>query len=219
MASTSVLAATYAEPREHSLWRPEWTADRTCLYWYLTFPPDQITRAVGDGLLERTRATEWLDAVPPQWCHVTLSDVGFTDELEATDVERVAAAVADCMAAEQRLQLTLGPVQTHASAVVLAAGPVERLRAVKALVRRATSAVLGDRHTDVHRNVFWPHLSVGYVNRHVDAGTASDFARAAPPVDARVDVDALTLAAVSRRDGHYQWQVQAEVGLSPAGTP
>jgi 2'-5' RNA ligase len=218
MASTSVLAATFAEPGDHSQWRPEWTADRTCLYWYLTFPEDDVVRAVGGELLERARRTAWLDAVPARWCHVTVSDVGFTDELEPDDVKRVTDAVSQAVAGEDRLELSLGPVQTFSSAVVLAAGPLERLRAIKALVRRATSAVLDARHADVHRHLFWPHLSLGYVNRPVDASTASAFERAAPQVDAHIDVDALTLAAVTRRDGGYQWQVQAQVRLNPAGT-
>jgi len=213
MGSTSMTAATTAEPREHWVWRPEWTPDRTCLYWYLTFPEDEITGAVGDSVTRAVRTASWLDAVPPQWCHVTVADVGFTDELDPADVERVTAAVADAVAGEDRLPLTLGPVQTFSSAVVVTAGPLDRLRRVRSRVRRATSVALGPRHRDVHRNLFWPHLSLGYVGRAVDTPTARRFLRGLPPVDARVDVGALTLAAVTRRDRHYQWQVQAQVDL------
>jgi 2'-5' RNA ligase len=213
VGSTSLIAPTAAELHDHWLWRPEWTPDRTCLYWYLTFDPDEIARAVGDAALESAHRTSWLDAVPPQWCHVTVADVGFTDELEQSDVEDVTAAVAEAVSGEEGLRLTLGPVQTYRSALVLAAGPLEGLRAVKDKVRRATSATLGPRHTDFHRQLFWPHLSLGYVNRAVDARTAADLARSVPPVAARVDVHAVTLAAVSRRDHRYQWQVQAQVDL------
>jgi hypothetical protein len=47
----------------------------------------------------------------------------------------------------------------------------------------------------------------------VDADTASRFIRALPPLGMRVDVDALTLAAVTRRDHGYQWQVQGRLAL------
>ena len=209
-------ATTAQEMRDHWVWRPEWTPERTCLYWYLTFQAHDIAAAVGEPALEEVRRASWLDAIPPRWCHVTLTDIGFADELKASDVRRVRRAVADSVAGEHRLPLLLGPVQAYRSALVLAAGPLSRLRAIRGAVRQATSGVLGNRHADVHGHVFWPHVSLGYVNRSVDAGTVHRFLGRLPDVDAVIDVGALTLAAVTRRDRHYQWEVQAQVEL--AGT-
>jgi 2'-5' RNA ligase len=213
VGSTSLFAATRSELRDHWVWRPEWTAEKTCLYWYLTFREDQLVSALGHDVLRAAAGTSWLDDVPPEWCHVTVTDVGFTDELASRDVDRVTEAVADAVTEEDRLRLTLGPVQAFASAVVLAVGPLDRLRAIRSTVRRTVSTVLGSRHADVHRRLFWPHLSLGYVNRSVDADTATRFLAGVPPVQAQVDVDALTLAAVTRRDRGYQWEVQAQVNL------
>ena len=211
--STSTLTATATEPRDHWVWRPEWTPDRTCLYWYLTFPEGEVTRVVDGAVAQAIDSATWLDPVPARWHHVTVADVGFDDELRPSDVERVAAAVTDAVHGEDRLRLDLGPIRNFASAVVLAAEPLDRLRSLRKRTRRATAAALGPRHQDVHRHLFWPHLSLGYVNREVDAGTASRFLRSLPPVSAQVDVGALTLAAVTRRDRHYQWQVQAQIDL------
>jgi len=197
----------------HWVWRPEWTPERTCLYWYLTFPEEQITEAIGPAALRLARRTGWLDAVPARWCHATVADVGFTDELDRSDVEQVTAAVAEALAGENHLRLNLGPVLAFRTAVVLGTGPLERLRAVKAEVRRATSAVLGPRHADFHRKLYWPHVSLGYVNAHVDADTVTRFLADVPTVSARVDVGALTLAAVTRRNRGYQWEVEAQVDL------
>jgi 2'-5' RNA ligase len=213
VGSTSLLAATRSELVDHSAWRPEWTADRTCFYWYLTFPGDRLVTALGDEVLQAVAGAGWLDAVPPQWSHVTVSDVGFTDELSDSDVDGVTQAVADAVADEEPLRLVLGPVQSFASAVVLAVGPLDRMRALKQTVRRATSAVLGPRHADVHSRLFWPHLSLGYVNRPVDAYTVARFLTRVPPVRATVEVDALTLAAVTRSGRRYLWEVQAQVDL------
>lgn len=213
MGSSALSTPTVAEFHDHWTWRPEWTPERTCLYWYLTFREDDISAILGEDVLQLVRDVSWLDAVPPRWCHVTVTDVGFTDDLQPLDVEAVTAAVADAVAGADRLRLTLGPVHTLGSAVVLTAGPLHRLRRVKAQVRRATRSALGPRHADVHRNVFWPHLSLGYVNRAVDAAAASRFLQAVPEVSASVGVDALTLAAVTRRGHGYRWEVEAEVQL------
>jgi 2'-5' RNA ligase len=213
VGSTSLLAATRSELVDHSAWRPEWTSDRTCFYWYLTFRGDQLVSALGEEVLQAAAGTGWLDAVPPQWSHVTVADIGFADELSDSDVDRVTQAVADTVAGEDPLRLVLGPAQSFASALVLAVGPLDRLRALQQTVRRATSTVLGARHADVHHRLFWPHLSLGYVNRPVDGDTVSSLLAQVPPVLAEVDVDALTLATVTRRERRYRWEVRAQVDL------
>lgn len=213
MASTSMLAVTGTRPRDHWLWRPEWTPDRTCLYWYLTFHRDDVAAAVESSALRLVRETDWLDAVPLEWCHVTVTDVGFTDELQPTDADNVTAAVSRALADEGCLRLTFGPEPTLNSAVALPAGPLDPLRTLRTGVRRATSVTLGARHADFHRHLYWPHLSLGYVNRSVDPEVASRFMASLPTSTTHLDVHALTLAAVTRRDHHYQWQVWDQVDL------
>jgi hypothetical protein len=61
--------------------------------------------------------------------------------------------------------------------------------------------------------VFWPHLSLGYANRAVEKDTVSRFLATLPPVRATLQVDTLTLAAVTRRDHGYRWQVRSQVHL------
>ncbi len=201
------------ELADHWAWRPEWTPERTCLYWYLTFRADDIAAAIGDDALDLVRRTRWLDAVPPEWCHVTIADVGFTDQLEPSDAEHVRAAVADEMAGQGPLRLALGPMRTFATAVVVSVGPVERLRDIRARVRRATSATIGARHADFHRHPYRPHMTLGYAHEAVGAEAATPFGEALPEVSSVVDVDALTLVAVTRRDHAYRWEVRAQVPL------
>ena len=200
---------------DHSSWRPEWTPGRTCLYWYLTFRRDEIVRAVGDDVLDLVRGTRWLDAVPPEWFHVTIADVGFTDRLEPSDAETVLAAVKAELAGAPSLRLILGPVRTTATAVVVGAGPLRHLRDLKSRVRRATSAAIGERHADFHRRTaFWPHVTLGYAHEAVPEATANLLRERLPAVDGRVEVDAITLVAVTRRDNAYRWEVLASVELA-----
>jgi 2'-5' RNA ligase len=197
------------------VWRPEWTPERPCLYWYLTFSPDQLVPAIGADLLRAVGRSGWLDAVPAEWCHVTVAEVGFTDELGAGDAEAVTSAVAGAARGEDPVRLEVGPVQALRSAVALSVGPRDRLREVAALVREATSGVLG--HPDAARlPPYRPHLSLGYVNRTVTRSTAEELVAALPVVDVRLDLAALTLAAVTRRDHGYRWEVRSQVPWGPA---
>jgi 2'-5' RNA ligase len=201
---------------DHWGWRPEWAAERACWYWYLTFDTQTITQAVGGPLLRAVEAVPWLDPVPPAWLHLTLCDVGFADELEPEVLPEVVTAVERAVRAEAAdrlpMQLGLGPAAAMDDAVVLAAEPRDRLRHLRRAVGSATQRVLGPQRPLFHRHEFWPHVSLGYVNRAVPRQAVSSALAGWPQAgSARVRVDRLTLASVTRRDRHYQWQVTAEV--------
>jgi hypothetical protein len=99
--------------------------------------------------------------------------------------------------------------------VVLAVGPPDRLRDVAEVARDATSGVLGPGDA-TERPPYRPHLTLGYVNRDVPRSTADELVAALSPVDSRLDLAALTLAAVTRRDHGYRWEVRAQVPWGPA---
>ncbi len=160
----------------------------------------------------------WLDAVPPPWFHVTVADVGFTDVLEPADADAVLAAVAEELAGQRAFRLALGPVRTFATAVVLRARPPDRLDEIKDRVRRATSRTIGARHADFHHHPYRPHLTLGYANTEVPERDLTAFRERLPAVDGHVQVDALRLVAVTRRDHGYRWDEVARVGLGLTGS-
>lgn len=205
--------------RNHWDWRPEWRSDRPCLYWYLTFDEETIAEAIGADVLDRAAAVPWLDAVPPRWLHVTLCDIGFADEVAPHVVGRAVREARRVTAATGPLRLRFGPLTAMAGAVVLPAGPVSPLRALQRRVRWATRRALGPECRSAHRQ-FWPHLSLGYVNRAVPRSEAE---RRLPGLSlarvAEAPVTRLTLASVTRRNRHYQWSVEAEVPLVGQPSP
>ncbi len=70
------------EFRDHWTWRPDWTADRPRLLWYLTFEDaPQLRSAVEPAAGPLKEAGT--DIVAPDWLHLTVADVGFADELPA----------------------------------------------------------------------------------------------------------------------------------------
>ena len=117
VGSTSLLAARASQLRDHwTVWRPEWTAERTCLYWYLTFTEGQLNQVKDEETRDVVARTDWLDPVPPAWSHVTVCDVGFAEDLHQADVEAVTSQVADALTGEEKLRLDLGPIEAFASA-------------------------------------------------------------------------------------------------------
>jgi hypothetical protein len=79
----------------HWWWRPGWRAGRRAYTFHVTFDDeaveggDQLRRLARDYQLS-VQGVRTLDIVPLDWLHLTVQNVGFTDELGAEAVQSVA---------------------------------------------------------------------------------------------------------------------------------
>jgi 2'-5' RNA ligase len=196
---------------DHRLWRPDWTQDRPCLYWYLTFDDQPAVARLADRAGGRLGGLPAIDAVPRRWLHLTLCDIGFRDEVEPERLEELTRRVADGLRLWAPLDLTLGPVALFPDAVTLAAGPWGPLLELRHTVVGAMESVgLAPQHHPASE--FWPHVTLGYLNRRSDKKSVLD-ALGDGEATGTIRVDRVTLAAVSRREGHYQWDPDAILTL------
>ena len=204
---------------DHATFRPEWESGVECLYWYLTFEEGALSRIVDGELGELVVSTPWLDPVPVEWMHLTVCEVGFVEHTAAEAVGRVVEQVRESTAGHAPFELTLGPVLTFPRALTVAGGPLESLRELQRRTHEATVDALGDPTAAArpHR-AYWPHLSVGYVNRPVSAAELAELRGALPELDLpAVPVDRLVLTSVARQGRSYRWTVHAEAALGGGG--
>jgi 2'-5' RNA ligase len=200
----------------HGEWRPEWAIGRERLCWYLTFGDDFVALLDPAGL-EAVRRTEWLDAVPWRWLHVTLCDVGFVDELSPTDVEDVLAAGRRCVVDLPPLQLGFGRAAPMEDAIALPVEPVAPVRHLQQRLRADTERALDpSQRARAHPTLYLPHLSLGYANRATSASEVARLLERMGDVHGEVTIEHLVLAAVTRHTTHYEWTVVEDVPLRPA---
>lgn len=197
---------------DHWGWRPDWEVERPCLMWYLTFEDQPDLADLAARAHDRLRPLETVDLIPVPWLHLTLDEVGFVDSLTAEDVDRVVESVRAVLADWRSGPITLGPATTMEDAVVLAAVSPADLDELCGRLRSATSAVL-DRDPDYEPLPFWGHVSLAYTNQPCDAASVMAPLVALVGETLTVTVPRLTLAAVTRRDRHYQWTVRASLPL------
>lgn len=190
--------------QDHWLWRPEWAIERPCLMWYLTFENQPELHELATRAQSCLLGVETVDLVPPQWLHLTLDDVGFVDEIPPAHVDDVLASARVGMAGWEVPSITLGPVDTMADALVLRAAPEHELGLLRARLRSSTAAALGAEASSGTGN-FWPHVTLAYINDACDRRTVMEPLAAVSSVEVVVARSQLTLAAVTRRDRHYQW--------------
>lgn len=211
---------------DHWSWRPEWTAQRPRLLWYLTFETVPDLHRLAEAAAARLRAAA-ADVIPPRWLHLTVSDVGFADQVHPSARAAAAAAVRGLSGDEAPLDVALGPVDVLPGAVVLPARPPEPLARTRDLVRRASAQAGIDPADDLDDlddldGEYRPHVSLCYVNRGTDHDALQAAVRSAGDATVTARRDRLTQALVTRRDGHYRWEVLDEVRLGeqpPERTP
>lgn len=194
---------------DHWTWRPDWTAHRPRVLWYLTFADDPGVAASVARTVRPLKAAG-ADVVPPRWLHLTLTDVGFADEIDDWSLHAAGTAVRDAFKDISPLQLRLGPVSVLPGAVVLAARPVEPLRRMREMIRASMEGV-GIRAPDDVQGDFWPHVSLCYVNRNTRHDRLWQAVHDADTCSPTVRCDRVTQVLVTRSHGHYHWKVRDEI--------
>jgi 2'-5' RNA ligase len=181
--------------------------------WYLTFEnqPELTERAKRAQAC--LRGVETVDLVPLLWLHLTLDDVGFVDEISPAQVDDVVESARADTADWKVPWITLGPVTTMEDAIVLRAAPEDELKAWRDRLRATTSRVLHAGAVAAHPYDFPPHVTLAYSNDACDRRTVMEPLAALPADQFVIAPPQVTLAAVTRRDRHYQWTVRASLAL------
>ena len=200
--------------REHRSWRPDWAMDRTLLWWYLTFERESALESLMAEIDPILGTRESVDPVPVRWLHLTLEEVGPPEEVTAASKRSLLDEAADRTADIAPLRVSLGPVSTTRDAVVLQAGPATALSALRQRLAAVTASVLGRRRENHDAACFRPHVTVGYVNRECErTGVVHGLDESVPDLPREVVVPEVTLAAVTRRNGFYEWRPEGSVAF------
>lgn len=197
----------------HRNWRTDWTADRTCLLWYLTFEDQPELMSLFHEVEDDLRRVDSVDVVPPSWLHLTLLEVGYADEVSASEMDDLVAAT-EASTSMFPLRLDIGPVSTMTDAVVL---QVRASEEVVALQSSLAEGLRSSRATVPEPEDFWPHVSLAYTNRDCRRDDVMDPLSDIAERTVSVTVPRVTLAAVTRLRDHYRWSAVAALPLEATG--
>ena len=215
--SETALQPMSAQLSDHWRWRTDWAVDRPYLLWYFTFEEQPELAQWAGRAQEFLRLVTTLDVVPPQWLHLTFADVGFVDEMPPDQVDDVVNAARVALVGWTGLSITLGPVTTMDDAVVLGARDTPELRQLRDRIQAATASVLAPRALAEFVE-FWPHVTLAYVNGDCERRDVLEPLGSMATDQFTVAVSRVTLAAVTRRDRHYQWTTRDVVPASRSST-
>lgn len=199
--------------RDHWYWRPGWRIGRRFYTWHITFSDHSDVVALADAYHHVLGTAEEADPIPTRWLHLTMQGIGFTDEVDQTDVEDILTAARQRCAAIKPFMLTIGPPYVHAEAVQIAVQPPKPVAQLRLALRAAIADVWGEDNVPEADVPFLPHMSLAYINRD---GPAAPLASAidrvvAPPATATINQ--CQLIVINRDRQMYEWDTYTTLPL------
>jgi 2'-5' RNA ligase len=148
--------------------------------------------------------------------HLTMQGVGFTDEVERSEVEKLVEATRRRCADVEPFTVTIGPAHVDPETIQMPVRPTAPLIELRATIRDAIGDVWGLGNVPEPAEGHQPHVSLGYSN---SAGPAQPLAAALAEhgeQTAEVVVRAVTLIDLNRDRKAYEWSDVATVPLAEA---
>lgn len=197
--------------RSHWWWRPGWCHGTRYVTWHLTFERASALRAEAVRVGRLLSTVPMVDVVPAEWLHLTMTGVGFADDLESEVLDRIARRVIAGVASLRMEPLSLNRLYLHREGLSLAAEPSPWLTELKRIQERAISAELG--RPEGAAEPFHPHVSLAYFRGEVDLEALTDALALAPPGALAVREPMVSLLELGRDEQVYTWRVLAQQQL------
>ncbi|MGW4639535.1 2'-5' RNA ligase family protein [Sphaerisporangium sp. NPDC004334] len=179
--------------------------------WHVTFDGQTALHEVV-GRYQAALPMLGVDLIPERWLHLTMQGVGFTDEVDRSDVDQIITAARGRLKAMRPVSFTSGSPIVDPEAIMFRAEPADELRQVRNEVREAIADVWG--HDNVPDAPEWtPHVSIAYSNSEGPAAPLLEALACVPAAPASVTVSAVQLIRLDRDAKMYQWETVASVPL------
>ncbi|WP_322767552.1 2'-5' RNA ligase family protein [Frankia sp. Cr1] len=201
--------------RDHWWWRPGWRVGRSFYTFHITFDstPDVVDLA---GRYQRALTLPTLDPVPADGLHLTMQGIGFTDEVNRTDLDAIISAAQARCAWLAPFDVTIGPADADPEAVMLQVAPWAPVDELRAAVRAAIGDVWGEARIPGAAGGFTPHVSVAYSGADTSAAPLRQCLAGIEPVSVTSTVVAVQLIDLNRDRRVYRWSTVASMPLRGA---
>jgi 2'-5' RNA ligase len=149
--------------------------------------------------------------VPGRWLHLTMQDVGFSNEVSDTDLTAIISAARTRLAAVEPLPIMIGPARAASEGVACDIIRADALDPLRDVLRAAIADIWGpERVPEGPKKT--PHVSVAYATTAGSAGSINTVLNN-DDVTAVVKIRTVQLARLDANPGVYQWETCASIPL------
>lgn len=202
------------ETADHWWWRPGWRPGRRMVTLHVTVPFEAELHDLARRSAPVLEGLGAFDPVPVHGLHLTMTGVGFTDELTAGQAEKVWEEVLGSLADLEPAPIVLDRFFLGSGGVMLSGPPMPWLQEFCQAQRAAVDRMRGSSED---RGSFHPHISLAYANAAMPmeqvAAALAPIAEQTAPLTLRRPV--LTMMRLGRDTHEYAWDVLAEQELLP----
>ena len=195
--------------REH-WWRPGWRPGRRMYAWHVTFRDQPAVQDLAARARAVLRDVPRLELVPGPWLHLTVQDIGFSDEVSGDDLAAITAGARSRLATLSPAAVTIGRARVLDEGIGCDAHPAAALSPARDAVRAAIGDIWAPARVPGQAD-WWPHVSLAY------ATADGQLALAGFDEAAAITVTEIQLILLSRDGYRYEWETQATVRLGAAG--
>jgi len=199
--------------KDHWYWRPGWHVGARFYTWHITFGDQPEVISLANGYRDVLKQQSMLDVVPNEWLHLTMQGIGFVDEIDATEVDKIVGQARRRCANLTPMSLRIGKPHLDPESIQIAVEPAEPVRNLRREIRSAIGDVWGTERIPEPAEPYSPHMSLAYINSAGPAAPLTDKVEAAPALFADARVSSCQLIVLNRDNGMYVWEPYATVEL------
>lgn len=197
-----------AAVRDHWWWRPGWAEGRHFYACHLTLDDQPELRGLVADYQQGLEGVTGIDLIPPQWLHLTMQGIGFTDEIGAAELAALDRALTRELATIDPPAVEFRYLTIHPEAIYLKAHPAQALYPLRSKMHAAASSVLGpERFMEPVPDwaKFLPHVSISYVSRDGEAEPIAAALRGLKTRTVEVTFTKADLLEFHRDHRMYEW--------------
>ncbi|HLI37979.1 MAG TPA: 2'-5' RNA ligase family protein [Streptosporangiaceae bacterium] len=205
--------------RDHWWWRPGWRTGRHFYACHLTLDDQPQLREIVYGYQHATRQLAFLDQIPPEWLHITMQGIGFTDEISEREIAGITASLRKVLATFDPPATAFQHPTIQTEAVCLRAHPAEPLHQLRLRMHHAVLSVLGpDRFPEPEPSPeqFTPHVSTAYVNSESPADPLAAALTGVHSTAVTATFRKASLLVFHRDNRMYQWTSATPIPIGAA---
>jgi 2'-5' RNA ligase len=204
--------------KNHWWWRPGWRTGRHFYACHITFEDEPAVRDLAAFYQEPLKALSGLDLIPPSWLHLTMQGIGFTDEISASEIGEVTAAISSHLTNVPRPRVTFDRPTVQPEAIYIPATPADAIDQVRNSVHEAIREVLGSERSpdsDIIAALesYRPHMSIAYINSSGPARPYIEALREASHHPVCFNLRTVSVLTFHRDNHMYEWTNSIPVAI------
>jgi len=185
----------------------EWTPGRSLFACYLTFETQPQLHRLVAAYQDELADLGPIDVIRPQWLHLTMQGIAFSDELDPGQADQLAAAVRERLVGTASCEFAVHRPMVGSDGVYLPAVPAGRLAELRGRVAAAAGDLLAPNPLYAlpgqGNGTFSPHVSIAYANGDLPReAMLSRLARVDAPA---VTVPVREVTMLNLRRDHRRW--------------